>query len=54
MVRVVFRRLIGGVTQEDQMNGIQSLLPSTFQRYRIYNGYTTDISDLPGGWVAPD
>jgi len=51
----VFRRLVGGATQEEDHPKWNSKPAAVdFQCYRIYNGYTADISGLPGGCVAPN
>lgn len=50
----VFRRLVGGATQEDHTKWNSRPAAVGFQRYRIYNGYTTDISGLLGGCVGLD
>jgi hypothetical protein len=50
-----FRRLVKGATQEEDHTKWNSKPAAVdFQHYRIYNGYTTDISDFPGGCVAPN
>jgi hypothetical protein len=54
-VRAVFKRLVRGATQEEDHTKLNSKPAAVdFQRYRIYNGYTTDISNLPGGCIAPN
>jgi len=53
-VRAALRRLVGGAGQEEDHTKWNSKPAAVDQRYRIYDGCTTDISGLPAGCVAPN